>query len=213
MKRMAILWLGVLATLVGVNMTVWSFEKLRTDGTVIYLALAPVDPRSLMQGDYMALRLEVGNNVRDAVAEMEYVRQDEEAAAKLGENSVMGDNSGKNSGGKPNTNSSDSSDTKPTADPETSTPPLSAGFVIVQADEDNVGRYVRVQAQAKPLSEKEFALPFRQTPQGIRVVTSDFFFSEGRAKEFDAAKYGEFRVDTKGRAVLTGLLDEDLKPL
>jgi len=204
MKRTAILWLGVLATLVGVNMTVWAFEKLRTDGTVIYLALAPVDPRSLMQGDYMALRLEVGNNVRDAVAEMEYVRQDEEAAAKLGANSVMGDNAGKNSGA----NSSDSSDNNP----ETATP-LSAGFVIVQADEDNVGRYVRVQTQAAPLSEKQFALPFRQTPQGIRVVTSDFFFAEGRAKEFEAAKYGEFRVDTKGRAVLTGLLDEDLKPL
>ena len=204
MKRMAILWLGVLATLVGVNMTVWSFEKLRTDGSVIYLALAPVDPRSLMQGDYMALRLEVGNNVRDAVAEMEYVRQDEEAAAKLGANSVMGENSAKNSGG--------SSDTKPASNAEASTPP-SAGFVIVQADKDNVGRYVRVQAQAAPLAEKQFALPFRQTPQGIRVVTSDFFFSEGRAKEFEAAKYGEFRVDTKGRAVLTGLRDEDLKPL
>ena len=205
MKRTAILWLGVLATLVGVNMTVWAFEKLRTDGTVIYLALAPVDPRSLMQGDYMALRLEVGNNVRDAVAEMEYVRQDEQAAANLSANSVMGENAGKNAG--------ESSETKPAGNPQAATPPLNAGFVIVQADEDNIGRYVRVQAQAAPLSEKQFALPFRQTPQGVRVVTSDFFFSEGRAKEFDAAKYGEFRVDSKGRAVLTGLLDEDLKPL
>ena len=31
-------------------------ELLRRDGAVVLLELAPVDPRSLMQGDYMALR-------------------------------------------------------------------------------------------------------------------------------------------------------------
>lgn len=31
-------------------------EKLIAEGDVIYLALAPVDPRSIMQGDYMRLR-------------------------------------------------------------------------------------------------------------------------------------------------------------
>jgi len=209
MKRTAILWLGVLATLVGVNMTVWAFEKLRTDGTVIYLALAPVDPRSLMQGDYMALRLEVGNNARDALAEMEYVRQDEKEAAELGANSVMGEKSGQNSSQGSDKDSANSADARPATDDAQ----MRAGFVVVQPDEDNVGRYVRVQTQAAPLGDKQLALPFRQTPQGVRVVTSDFFFAEGRAKEFEAAKYGEFRVDTKGRAVLTGLLDEDLKPL
>lgn len=209
MKRMAILWLGVLATLVGVNMTVWAFEKLRTDGTVVYLELAPVDPRSLMQGDYMALRLEVGNNVRDAVAEMEYVRQDEKEAAELGANSVMGGKPDQNPSQDSDKDSANRADARPAAD----NAPMRAGFVVVQPDEDNIGRYVRVQTQAAPLADKQFALPFRHTPQGIRVVTSDFFFAEGRAKEFEAAKYGEFRVDTKGRAVLTGLRDEDLKPL
>jgi len=205
MKRTAILWLGVLATLVGVNMTVWAFEKLRTEGTVVYLELAPVDPRSLMQGDYMALRLEVGNNVRDAVAELEYVKQDEKEAAELGANSVMGGNPGQGS----SQDSANSADARPGSD----NAPIRAGFVVVQPDAKNIGRYVRVQTQAAPLADKQLALPFRRTPQGVRVVTSDFFFAEGRAKEFEAAKYGEFRVDTKGRAVLTGLLDEDLKPL
>ncbi|HRD76568.1 MAG TPA: GDYXXLXY domain-containing protein [Hyphomicrobiaceae bacterium] len=36
--------------------SVWSKEAIITTGRQIYLALAPVDPRSLMQGDYMALR-------------------------------------------------------------------------------------------------------------------------------------------------------------
>ena len=31
-------------------------EKLIAEGEVVYLALAPVDPRSIMQGDYMRLR-------------------------------------------------------------------------------------------------------------------------------------------------------------
>jgi uncharacterized membrane-anchored protein len=201
MKRTAILWLGVLATLVGVNMSVWSFEKLRTEGSVVYLELAPLDPRSLMQGDYMSLRLAVANNVRDAVAEIGYAKQDEEEAARQKADSVMRERSDESSGNNVDAKQTEESDT------------LRSGFVVVQADEDNVGRYVRVQAQAAPLAEKQFALPYRHTPQGVRVVTSDFFFAEGRAKEFDAAKYGEFRVDTKGRAVLTGLLDEDLKPL
>ena len=43
------------------NYTIYSREQLLTDGRVILLQLAPVDPRSLMQGDYMALRFQVAN--------------------------------------------------------------------------------------------------------------------------------------------------------
>ena len=35
---------------------VYQKEKLKSDGISVLLALAPVDPRSLMQGDYMRLR-------------------------------------------------------------------------------------------------------------------------------------------------------------
>ncbi|QEI07460.1 GDYXXLXY domain-containing protein [Pigmentiphaga aceris] len=196
MKRAAILLLGVLATLVGVNMTVWSFEKLRTDGSVVYLELAPKDPRSLMQGDYMALRLDIASTVRDALTEMEYVKQDGDDAADLNAKSVMRSNA----------------DAQP-ATGVVASAPMRSGFVIVQPDQKNIGRFVRVQADVSSLADKQFALPFRRSPQGVQVVTSDFFFAEGRAHDFDAARYGEFRVDTKGRAVLTGLLDENMKPL
>jgi uncharacterized membrane-anchored protein len=46
-----------------VNASIILKERIRTDGQRIYLALAPVDPRSLMQGDYMALRFEITNNL------------------------------------------------------------------------------------------------------------------------------------------------------
>lgn len=47
--------------LVAVNWGIWSRERLLAEGRVILLELAPVDPRSLMQGDYMALRFKVAD--------------------------------------------------------------------------------------------------------------------------------------------------------
>jgi uncharacterized membrane-anchored protein len=42
--------------LAGVNWSIYSKERIKTHGERVLLELAPVDPRSLMQGDYMALR-------------------------------------------------------------------------------------------------------------------------------------------------------------
>jgi len=50
----------VLAT---VNLSIVAKENIKTQGQRIYLRLAPVDPRSLMQGDYMALRFEIANGI------------------------------------------------------------------------------------------------------------------------------------------------------
>lgn len=55
---------GLLLILVGVNFAVWQREALITDGRSVLLELAPVDPRSLMQGDYMALRFAVAQKLR-----------------------------------------------------------------------------------------------------------------------------------------------------
>jgi uncharacterized membrane-anchored protein len=60
MRRTLVILAGVLALAV-VNWTIAAREQLLADGRVVLLALAPVDPRSLMQGDYMALRFEVAN--------------------------------------------------------------------------------------------------------------------------------------------------------
>ena len=38
-------------------------EELLTDGQLVLLELVPVDPRSLMQGDYMRLNYSISNNV------------------------------------------------------------------------------------------------------------------------------------------------------
>ncbi|MFZ6820548.1 GDYXXLXY domain-containing protein [Undibacterium sp. Ji22W] len=57
------MWALIIGLLIlsAVNWTIFSREKLLTEGRVVLLELAPVDPRSLMQGDYMALRFQVAN--------------------------------------------------------------------------------------------------------------------------------------------------------
>ena len=55
--------LSALLVLGGVNYSIYAKERIKKDGEVIYLRLAPVDPRSLMQGDYMALRFSIASEV------------------------------------------------------------------------------------------------------------------------------------------------------
>ncbi len=64
--RAALLWLGLLAALVVVNYAIFAKERLLAEGPVLLLELAPVDPRSLMQGDFMALRFVVARAVEQA---------------------------------------------------------------------------------------------------------------------------------------------------
>lgn len=59
--RKAIAILAGLAILAAANYTIYSRERQLADGAVVLLELAPVDPRSLMQGDYMALRFKVAD--------------------------------------------------------------------------------------------------------------------------------------------------------
>lgn len=57
--RKLILILTTLLLLSAVNVTIYQREELIHAGRLVLLELAPVDPRSLMQGDYMALRFKV----------------------------------------------------------------------------------------------------------------------------------------------------------
>ncbi len=52
----SLILLGALLVLGSVDYSIYAKEQIKRTGEVMYLDLAPVDPRSLMQGDYMALR-------------------------------------------------------------------------------------------------------------------------------------------------------------
>ena len=57
--RSAVALIACVLALALVNVTIYQRERVLETGAIVYLELAPVDPRSLMQGDYMALRFQV----------------------------------------------------------------------------------------------------------------------------------------------------------
>jgi uncharacterized membrane-anchored protein len=66
---------GALLVFGGVNRQMLHKERLRTSGQVVYLELAPVDPRSLMQGDYMALDFVLARQLGAGIHERDADRQ------------------------------------------------------------------------------------------------------------------------------------------
>ena len=58
-----ILAIGALLVLGAVNLSIKDKEDIKANGVTVLLELAPVDPRSLMQGDYMALRFAIAQTV------------------------------------------------------------------------------------------------------------------------------------------------------
>lgn len=66
--RKAVVILAGLAVLAFVNLGIYQRERLLTEGRTVFLRLSPVDPRSLMQGDYMRLNFEVADQAFPAAA-------------------------------------------------------------------------------------------------------------------------------------------------
>ena len=62
--RTKLIWVAALCVFGSFGFMVWQKEAILRDGRTVYLELAPVDPRSLMQGDYMALNYALGQSFR-----------------------------------------------------------------------------------------------------------------------------------------------------
>ncbi|MXN92058.1 hypothetical protein GR160_12555 [Flavobacterium sp. Sd200] len=62
-NKWIIILLNLIVLLVYFNYSVLQKEKLLNDGELVLLELAPVDPRSLMQGDYMSLRYKISEDI------------------------------------------------------------------------------------------------------------------------------------------------------
>jgi len=63
--RTLILWIVAIGILLFVNYGIYGKELLIRTGEPVLLELAPVDPRSLIQGDYMDLRYEIATGLED----------------------------------------------------------------------------------------------------------------------------------------------------
>jgi uncharacterized membrane-anchored protein len=70
-----IAFISLILVLMLVNISILKKEDHLANGKVVYLRLAPVDPRSLMQGDYMALQFEISNNINSLLYPYNYYSQ------------------------------------------------------------------------------------------------------------------------------------------
>lgn len=139
------------------NVGIWKNERVLSLGTTVFVELMPVDPRSLMQGDYMTLSF--------ALPPMENID---------------------------------------------SPPP---DFVVAQRDDDGIAVLSRFHDKGSVLAPGELLIQLSQRGGRRVFVTDAYFFKEGEGMRWANAKYGEFRVDQDGRAVLIGLRGPELKAL
>jgi uncharacterized membrane-anchored protein len=148
----ALICVGALLVLGAVNISIYEKEQIKVHGETIYLELAPVDPRSLMQGDYMALRFALARDI------------------------------------------------DPKAHPDNRVP--------LKVDENRVATLDRAP------SADGLRMRFRPRNGDVWLGTNAYFFEEGSARQFEGARYGEFRIDRRaGEAVLVGLRDERFRKL
>lgn len=165
LRSMPVDRLGIVATallvVLAANFAIWQKEDLIANGQPVFVAIAPADPRSLMQGDYMRLNFLIPPQLL-------------EGAGGLLDNE------------------------RP--------------VMVATKDERGVVSFVRLH-QGEPLAAGELRIEL--TPMhGDWVVVSDAWsFAEGEAARWAPAKFGEFRVDAKGHALLVGLRGEKLEKL
>lgn len=67
MMKRGLIALGALLLFGGVNYSIWHKENIKRNGEVMYMDLAPVDPRSLMQGDYMTLNFRLARDIETGI--------------------------------------------------------------------------------------------------------------------------------------------------
>ena len=81
--RILVVAVTVATVLVAINVEIAGKERILRNGTTVLLRIAPQDPRSLLQGDYMALRYSMARAVAREAAQAEM--NDGSVVIELGE--------------------------------------------------------------------------------------------------------------------------------
>ncbi|WP_351078557.1 GDYXXLXY domain-containing protein [Shewanella sp. CAL98-MNA-CIBAN-0140] len=61
------------------------------------------------------------------------------------------------------------------------------------------------------LTPAQRLIQYRVRDGRVKLASNAFFFQEGRAEEFEEARYGEFRVNQAGQILLSNMIDKDFK--
>lgn len=161
----AVLLAAFLLVVAAALLAIRGHERTLAEGSVVLVELAPVDPRSLMQGDYMALRFAIDD---------ELPRRPDEAGGR------------------------------------TDPPPI---FAYLALDGDGRASLAGLGDSLTPPVAGLVTIRIRWRGGRPSIGPNAYFFQEGTAERFAAARWGEFRVGSKGSALLTQLRDAKLERL
>ena len=178
-----VLFLTTLAALVYVNLYAWQGQQIKTRGEILFLELAPIDPLSLVQGQYMRLRFGVEQSYAATLEDQQVIQNslgDALGIIELDSNRV-GTLSGL-------LNKSDRS-----------------------RRHQQRGDFLLLQLHAQ-LGESPRDSNTQQT-YSIKIKQNSFLFQENTEDRYVQAKYGMFRVKENGCYILVNLADEHLRPL
>lgn len=82
------------------------------------------------------------------------------------------------------------------------------GAFIMTLDDNNVAAFNRLDDGQK-LAPNEVKFNYTRTYRSITFGAPRFYFQNGTAQDYEAARYGVFKVDGTGTAILVNLADDD----
>ena len=182
----------VIALLGAVNYKVQQFEDVLATGKPIVLKIAPVDPRSLMQGDYMVLNYAILSEFQQSqvLPESNEPLESNEPIETVESNEITGI--------------------------DESSPSEKKAYILVHLDKNHVATFCEEQSEI-PTDFKHCTpnvyLPIRYKGGWLpKLPSQDYFFAEGKGEYYAQAEYAEYRFKD-GILLLARLLDKDLKGL
>ena len=193
MRRIFILVVLVLF-LGGYALAAHRMETVRAEGKTVLLALAPVDPRAPLMGDYMALRYVVNNDIRKALNAQ---KNAQESASKAVQKDGQKDGQKNEQKAEPAEKVATAREQKRNAE----------GFAVLRITNEPVPQaatFVRLD-DGSPLQADEFLLAYRLRGYEVSSAAPAFYFEEGTAQQYAGAKYGVFKLAADGKTLLVGL--------
>lgn len=181
----------VIALLGAVNYKVQQFEDVLATGKPVVLKIAPVDPRSLMQGDYMVLNYAILSEIQQS----QFLSESNESLES--------------------NESIDAGEANETIGIDESSPSGKKAYILVHLDKNHVATFCEEQSEI-PTDFKHCTpnvyLPIRYKGWLPELPSQDYFFVEGKGEHYAQAEYAEYRFKD-GILLLARLLDKDLKGL
>ena len=181
----------VIALLGAVNYKVQQFEDVLATGKPVVLKIAPVDPRSLMQGDYMVLNYAILSEIQQS----QFLSESNESLES--------------------NESIDAGEANETIGIDESSPSGKKAYILVHLDKNHVATFCEEQSEI-PTDFKHCTpnvyLPIRYKGWLPELPSQDYFFAEGKGEHYAQAEYAEYRFKD-GILLLARLLDKDLKGL